>query len=702
MKSFLFLLIGFLILFSGCSAEPVEQPSGEERYADSLSARKASNIAWGFSKKNILDSSLYYANQALELANKNGFYIIKAYSLSDIGNYYKWKEKYDTAVTYLRESLHLRIEYGDTSDIISGYNNLALAFNLWEQYDSAIVHFESGLNMAHGTKYENLKGILLNGIGTSFLNMGRFRKATDHFLQSIAIARSDSDDIALGKRLQNLGTACFELGLSSEASGYFSEAESIFRQVDDPKGLIDLYVNRGILLLDNRDFEEALVQLSKANQLCTEHGFLDNLPRIYHGIGIAYHATQSFELAERNYLRALDLIRANRKPKTEIRINLHLAQLYADVHSPRKALDLLNQIGDQIDQPGLTQFLGEYYLISGYSYAELGEYKEAYNYRLRFRRIQDSIRGIIDQAQRLVIENERARNRETLLLKENELQRTKLSHQQSENDKQMYAYTAVLLGLFAVVVFLLMRNRNMRIQARALAEKKKNDEQLMEVLSRIDQQVLEKQIQAAEETSLRIGKDLHDNFGSKLAAVQMSLEGIRGTLGTIRTDIRTKLDRIDHELDVLCDDTRTLSHDLMDRNLATRGLTGELRQFLELIDGVRSLRVHFVPMGVPAEITENIQKEIIAIIRTLIENVLRHANASEVTVQIRGESGTLSVSIEDDGKGFDFQKAIKAGGRGLLNVKQRIQGLDGTLNVESNPNLGTSIMLQIPIKTHSS
>src|SRR5690606_28941125 len=106
--------------------------------------------------------------------------------------------------------------------------------------------------------------------------------------------------------------------------------------------------------------------------------------------------------------------------------------------------------------------------------------------------------------------------------------------------------------------------RSMKIKALALEDKKKNDEQLLSVLAGIDQHLLERQLQASEQTTISIGKDLHDNFGSKLAAIQMSLEGIRSKMGALDKVVSTKLDEIDRALDNLCEDTRTLSHSLMD------------------------------------------------------------------------------------------------------------------------------------------
>ena len=83
------------------------------------------------------------------------------------------------------------------------------------------------------------------------------------------------------------------------------------------------------------------------------------------------------------------------------------------------------------------------------------------------------------------------------------------------------------------------------------------------------------------------------------------------------------------------------------------------------------------------------------VVQEALTNCARHANATSVLVSISTEEGHIDVIIRDDGIGFN--SAHSAGGLGLLGMRERVQALDGQLNISSHPSTGTTIRVQIPI-----
>ena len=86
------------------------------------------------------------------------------------------------------------------------------------------------------------------------------------------------------------------------------------------------------------------------------------------------------------------------------------------------------------------------------------------------------------------------------------------------------------------------------------------------------------------------------------------------------------------------------------------------------------------------------------IVQEALTNVVRHADARHVSVVVTRKNASVSVVIEDDGKGFEPERAAEGGGVGLLGMRERVQLLDGTLSVESSPGAGTTLVLDLPVR----
>lgn len=661
---------------------------------DSTQAELTVEIAWRFSQKNQLDSSFHYAQRALELAQEANEQQVIAYSLSVLGNYYKWKEEYDSSQLYLKQSLAVRMQYGDIRDIASGYNNLALAYCLQEKYDSATHCFEQGLALAEQHDLVRMRGTLFNGLGLVKLEEGSYSEAAS-FLQA-SLESIDSSNLAAAKRYQNLGAAYFQLDRPSLANAYFDRAERIYVSIGDSLGVVDLSINRAVLHLQKGAFNLAIRVLQEALDQSLTYGYLDNQSRILHSLGKAHLALGEFREAQLYLNEAREIARAKGKEQANIAIGLDLINMWLAAGDNRQASDEIQAIDPLVRQTDYAQLRWEFLALQAHIFAEQGNFREAYATRLQAQHIGDSLNRFIDQAQALTSKNERMQRERALLQKENELQRTKIEQQETESRNQNLILLVLIVLLFGGIGYLLMRNRNIRIRSRALADKKKSDEKLQQVLHQIDLQLLETQMEANNATSVKIGQDLHDNLGSKLAVVQMSMDGIRAKLSSRDQDVAERFDEVEQLLEESCEDLRTISHDLQDRELKKRGLVKEIEQYVKLINQAEGLRVHFLPQYVPQSMREEAQKEIIALARLLLENVFRHAQAEDVSVKLLNEPDEhFALVVEDNGIGFHPDQQIHGKGRGLTNARMRAEKLGGRFTIISKPGLGTKATVHI-------
>ena len=164
----------------------------------------------------------------------------------------------------------------------------------------------------------------------------------------------------------------------------------------------------------------------------------------------------------------------------------------------------------------------------------------------------------------------------------------------------------------------------------------------------------------------------------------------------LANDIRQVVDET-HE------SVRRISWDLMPGTLDRFGLAQTVLEMCGRLSGSNSIPVEFIEEGKPGLLDKNQEVHLYRIVQESVSNSLRHAQASSVKVRFRWEGNNLTISIEDDGTGFDFpleRKSVKAGqGLGLINLENRVALLGGQLHFKKNNSSGTIMKLKLPI-TH--
>lgn len=209
--------------------------------------------------------------------------------------------------------------------------------------------------------------------------------------------------------------------------------------------------------------------------------------------------------------------------------------------------------------------------------------------------------------------------------------------------------------------------------------------------------VLAGRLAAAEEGRRRIARELHDDFGQRLAGLTLALKAARKQLPESDPQ-RSELEAIGGSLAELGEDLRRLSHDLHPAALERRGLAEALRDHCAEIERRHVLRV-VLSVGGAAEdaFPPDIALGLYRIAQEALANAVRHAGARTAEVTLRAAAGTARVTVADDGGGFDPGEARRAGGVGLASIEERAQLLGGRCRIASSPGAGTRIEVTVPL-----
>ncbi len=201
---------------------------------------------------------------------------------------------------------------------------------------------------------------------------------------------------------------------------------------------------------------------------------------------------------------------------------------------------------------------------------------------------------------------------------------------------------------------------------------------------------------AMEEDRRRIARDLHDVVGQALTSVKLSLEGIRRD-PTRSTDL--ELRRSVAIIEQAMRDVRDVAIDLRPSILDDLGLVAAARWYLSRQARVVGYRASFAGELPPGALDDEVASACFRALQEALTNVARHAEASRVRVEIRSRHGVVTLSVHDDGVGFDVRRPRGRGRRpslGLIGMAERVAVVGGTLEVTSAPGEGTAVRITVP------
>jgi len=214
-------------------------------------------------------------------------------------------------------------------------------------------------------------------------------------------------------------------------------------------------------------------------------------------------------------------------------------------------------------------------------------------------------------------------------------------------------------------------------------------------------QVLSRRLVEAQETERRnLARELHDEIGQALTVIQLNLQAMLQSPGT---DALTP--RLNESLQVVervLEQVQDISLDLRPSILDDLGLEPALRWYTDRQAALVELKVGFHADRLEQRLDPVIETECFRVAQEALTNVVRHAQAKAVTVELRKEDGQLHLRVRDDGIGFDVaairEKAVRGASLGLLSMEERAALADGGLEFKSVPGRGTEVHAWFPLK----
>ena len=237
-----------------------------------------------------------------------------------------------------------------------------------------------------------------------------------------------------------------------------------------------------------------------------------------------------------------------------------------------------------------------------------------------------------------------------------------------------------------------------------LTQKKERLEERQNLLNRINQHqeaLLNAIVNAQEEERKRIAGELHDGLGGLLSTVKVNLDNVKNTYVPTKENDSKLLIKSISLVDEVCSDLRTISHNMMPGVLVKLGLVAAVNDFVDKVGESNAFNINFETVGLEERMDGTIEIVLYRVIQEAINNIIKHADAKSVNIQIVMHENNLTVMIEDDGKGFDIKNIREQNGIGLKNIESRVKYLNGSVVFDSTPGRGANVIIEIPIREHN-
>ena len=220
---------------------------------------------------------------------------------------------------------------------------------------------------------------------------------------------------------------------------------------------------------------------------------------------------------------------------------------------------------------------------------------------------------------------------------------------------------------------------------------KDNNKMLLDLATQ-KQQNMDELVLVVEGERKRIARELHDGLGVMLSSIKMRLNVLRDQLDE-GPDL--ELSSIIKDLDTSHQEVRSISHNLMPKSLQKLGFEAAVEEQIHRINSA-GIKINYYKNLSLAHASALSQAYLFRIIQELLNNVITHSKASEVNLQFVKHENQLLLTLEDNGIGFDPEQTNRAG-IGIQNVQQRVKALGGQMHLDSVPEAGTTVSIEIPM-----
>jgi signal transduction histidine kinase len=219
----------------------------------------------------------------------------------------------------------------------------------------------------------------------------------------------------------------------------------------------------------------------------------------------------------------------------------------------------------------------------------------------------------------------------------------------------------------------------------------------LKIFEKVGDEVKQAILEAEEKERRRIAQDLHDGVGQLLSAAKLNLSNLDSKITTQTEEQKLAIQNALSLVDDSVKEVRAVSHNMMPNTLIKLGLASAVREFITKLGKAPTLKVDLEIVGLDTRLDNQVETVLYRVIQEIVNNIIKHAKASQISMQLIRHETELNIMIEDNGVGFDTNQLDDFEAIGLKGIKTRIEFLNGSVHFDSYIGRGTTVIIDIPL-----
>ncbi len=527
-----------------------------------------------------------------------------------------------------------------------------------------------------------------NNIGLVLKDLGEYQNALAMLYESLALKEEfGGTDRSISSAQLNIGLVLDLLNKPEESLLFYARAVDSKRKAGDSLGMARVYSNMAVIHKNLERYDSAIYFIDKSNEILSEFEDNDLLYVNQTNLGNLQKRKGDFAKAKEHLLVALSLA-------TDENDKNHIGDTYQNLGSLAfdsgdaagcveynlKALELTEETESYAQMMEIYENLQE-------AYASLRKFEEAHQSTLLSLQYRDSVYRLEQ-----VKATEELQTRYETQKKEDQIvfQNTQLEQQSSIIVRnQIIIVTLIVIALLGVLLVWLWRIKQKR--QRILREKeheiKLRDAEMTAV------------IYSQEKERKRFATDLHDGFGQLISVLKLNLGRLNNNNSR---DVELRQEVFGQSENVINDmyaELRNICFDLMPQTLVKRGLPNAIREFADRINVTGTKAVEVLIFEVEDRLSEVMEVSLYRITQEWVNNILKYSDANSITIQLIGGGDEITLTIEDDGLGFDPKTFFEGSGNGWRNINSRLNLINGEFDLDTKPtSRGSMVTINVSLQ----
>ena len=618
---------------------------------------------------------------------------VKARTLLEIGEAIEATAT-EKSFDYYQQALAISRRIKNNRLVLSALNDIGVCYIELNKMDSAIATFELAIPVARELNDTLRVARITANIGNVHLHKKDRAMAIEYYLRAARIWETCADQNRLAALYSNIGWLLTEQKEYDKAIEYGNKAFDLATKLDDGYSAVNALLNLSGAYNDLNQFDKQFKVLQQALPLAMKGEDIEQINTVYDNLGGYYYQQGKYGESLANYLESQKYAQQMGNRYHLCEVCKKLARVYHRLDDPRMAFQFIKQAEQLAAEIGDRADLKEIYQARAEIEQAAGNYKTASDYFSKTLVLSDSLFKVATSEKVAEVEaryqNEKKQQSIIQLEKDKQIQSLSL--------KQKSTINYILIGsLAAVLISGFLGYRNVRHRQQLARQQDELQSQRIRELEKDRQLVaVDSLLKGQEEERSRLAKDLHDGLGGLLSGVKFSLTNMKDNL-IVTPDNMAVFERSLDMIDTSIRELRRVAHNMMPEMLVNHGLDEALKEYCNSINATKLLSVRYQSFGMVTRIDSSKEIIIYRIIQELLNNVVKHAAASEALVQLIKEGSRLSIEVEDNGKGIDESILEKNKGAGWTNIRSRVDYLQGQLDIKSDQGKGTSVNIEINV-----